>query len=238
MTDPDTPIAQLVDGFATIAGQPIPYAQLPPRLRLHADRYTHWYTLAHHTPDTLAVEPKVGPSAVNAILAAARAAVTAATAPPATTPTERAQRVLDQFDADTRTLLTGRVLPLDPLGRTDKPPVFMSKVGFDCTIPVVGDYDLESFMACTITEPLGAVPPDVTPLSEEELTRRMEAFIQAAPRTWLEILKAFHGQPNPLLYRAFGNLRGKLGRVADRRPEYPYTFADTWFVYEKGQDGK
>ncbi len=130
------------------------------------------------------------------------------------------------------------VLPLDPLGRTDKPPVFMSKVGFDCTIPVVGDYDLESFKACTITEPLGDVPSDVTALSEEELTRRMEAFIQAAPRTWLEILKAFHGQPNPLLYRAFGNLRGKLGRVADRRPEYPYTFADTWFVYEKGQNGK
>lgn len=119
MTDLDTPIAQLVDGFPTIAGQPIPYAQLPPRLRLHADRYTHWYTLAHHTPETLAVEPKVGPSAVNAILAAARAAVTAATAPPATTPTERAQRVLDQFDADNRTLLTGRVLALDPLPAAD-----------------------------------------------------------------------------------------------------------------------
>lgn len=94
MTDPDTPIAQLVDAFAAIAGQPIPYAQLPPRLRLHADRYTHWYTLAHHTPHTLAAEPKVGPSAVNAILAAARAAVAAASSPPATTPTERARRVL------------------------------------------------------------------------------------------------------------------------------------------------
>lgn len=130
------------------------------------------------------------------------------------------------------------VLPLDPLGRTDKPPVFMSKVGFDCTIPVVGDYDLDSFMACTITEPLGDVPPGVETLSEEELTRRMDALIRAAPRTWLDIFKKFHGQPNPLLYRAFGNLRGKLGRVADRRPEYPYTFADTWFVYEKGRNGE
>lgn len=119
MSDTSTPIAQLVDGFATIAGQLIPYAQLPPRLRLHADRYTHWYTLAQHTPDTLAAEPKVGPSAVNAILAAARAAVTAAAAPPATTPAERAQRVLDQFDVHTRTLLTGRVLALDPLLSAD-----------------------------------------------------------------------------------------------------------------------
>jgi len=119
VTDPDTPISQLVNGFAAIAGHPIPYAQLPPRLRLHADRYTHWYTLAHHTPDTLAAQPKVGPSAVNAILAAARAAVAAASAPPATTPTERAQRALDQFDTDTQTLLTGRVLALDPLPAED-----------------------------------------------------------------------------------------------------------------------
>lgn len=62
MSDPDTPIGQLVDGFAAIAGQPIPYAQLPPRLRLHADRYTHWYTLAHHTPNTLATQPKSAPA--------------------------------------------------------------------------------------------------------------------------------------------------------------------------------
>lgn len=119
MSDPDTPIGQLVDGFAAIAGQPIPYAQLPPRLRLHADRYTHWYTLAHHTPNTLATQPKVGPSAVNAILAAARAAVATASAPPATTPAERAQRLLDQFDTNTRTLLTARVLALDPLPAAD-----------------------------------------------------------------------------------------------------------------------
>ena len=127
------------------------------------------------------------------------------------------------------------VLPLDPLGRTDKPPVYMAKVGFDCTIPLVGDYDLDSFTACTITEPLGVPPATVAALSEADLVERMTAFVKAAPRTWLEILTEFHGQPNPAIYRAFGALRPRLGRIADRRPAYPYTFADTWFVYEKGK---
>ena len=62
----------------------------------------------------------------------------------------------------------------------------------------------------------------------------MTAFIWVAPRTWLEILEEFHGQPNPLICRAFGNLRPKLGRIADRRPANPYTFSESCFVSEKG----
>lgn len=124
------------------------------------------------------------------------------------------------------------VLPLDPLAGRDQPPVNMSKVGFDCTIPLVGDYDHFAFAAATITEPFGEAPANVEKLTEDELARRMADFIQESPRTWLDILKKFHGQPSPLIYRAFGNLRPKLGRLADRRPAYPYTFADTWFVYE------
>lgn len=75
-------------------------------------------------------------------------------------------------------------------------------------------------------------------LTEEALTQAMADYIRQAPRMWRDILKHFHGQPYPLIYRAFGNLRPKLGRVADRRPDYPYTFADACFVYEKGKDGK
>ena len=108
----------------------------------------------------------------------------------------------------------------------------MSKVGFDCTIPLVGDYDHFAFAAATVTDPLGEPPQHVEKLTEDELAKRMADFIRETPRTWLDILKRFHGQPNPLIYRAFGQLRPKLGRVADRRPNYPYTFADTWFVYE------
>ena len=53
----------------------------------------------------------------------------------------------------------------------------------------------------------------------------------AAPRTWKEVLEHFAGQSYPGLYRAFGELRPKLGCMADQPPFYPYTFADSDFVY-------
>jgi 4-hydroxy-3-polyprenylbenzoate decarboxylase len=62
----------------------------------------------------------------------------------------------------------------------------------------------------------------------------MEALIRQKPRTWQEILEAFAGQPYPVVYRAFGTLRHRLGRMADERPNYPYTFADSDFVYGNG----
>ncbi len=115
---------------------------------------------------------------------------------------------------------------------TNKPPVYMSKIGFDCTIPVVGNVDRFSFAACTVTEPLGNPPGDLKIMTEDELTQDMTEFIKEAPRSWYQILKRYHGQPYPNIYRAFGALRHKLGRVADDRPTYPYTFSDTCFVYD------
>ena len=128
------------------------------------------------------------------------------------------------------------ILPLDPLCMTNKPPVNMPKIGFDCTIPLVGNVDRFSFAACTVTEPLGKPLAGLAPLTEAELVKQMAEFIQQSPRTWLEILKQFHGQPYPVIYRAFGQLRHRLGRMADERPTYPYTFADACFVYGKGTD--
>jgi 4-hydroxy-3-polyprenylbenzoate decarboxylase len=49
-------------------------------------------------------------------------------------------------------------------------------------------------------------------------------------------LTYFAGQPYPHLYRAFGRLRPQLGRIADQAPEYPYTFADTEFLYGTAND--
>jgi len=121
------------------------------------------------------------------------------------------------------------VLPLDPMCRTNKPPVFVTKVGFDCTIPLVGDYDPLSFAACTVAQPLPD-PGDVEAMTEDDLVAAMTAFIQAAPRSWQEILAELNGQPYPNVYRAFGKLRHQLGRRADQRPAYPYTFADGCFV--------
>ena len=129
------------------------------------------------------------------------------------------------------------ILPLDPLAQTNHPPVHTPKVGFDCTIPLVGNIDTFSFVKASTTDPLGAPPANLEPMSEQELTESMAAYIRKAPRRWRDILQHFHGHPYPLIYRAFGNLRPKLGRIADRRPDYPYTFADSCFVYENKQTG-
>ena len=128
------------------------------------------------------------------------------------------------------------ILPLDPLAQTNHPPVHTPKAGFDCTIPIVGDIDRFSFMKASVTPPLDQPATDVPAMAEAALTEAMAEYIRQSPRMWGDILKHFAGQPYPVLYRAFGNLRPKLGRVADRRPEYPYTFADACFVYE-GRDG-
>lgn len=125
------------------------------------------------------------------------------------------------------------VLPLDPIAGVDHPPVNLTKIGFDCTVPLIGVYDEFSFEPCKIMEPLGEPKVDLRIMTEEELTEKMSDYIRQSPRTWRDIVTYFHGQPNPLIYKAFGNIRNKLGRMADRRPDYPYTFADTWFVNEK-----
>jgi 2,5-furandicarboxylate decarboxylase 1 len=56
-------------------------------------------------------------------------------------------------------------------------------------------------------------------------------LIKATPRSWRELLAHYHGQPYPGIYRAFGNIRHKLGRVNDA-PWYRYTLSDRPFAYE------
>jgi len=127
-------------------------------------------------------------------------------------------------------LLPGQnMLPLDPSLGTDKPPVVVAKAGFDCTIPLVGDVDRFSYLAATVSEPL-AVDTHADIMSEEALTANMEVFIREKPRSWEEIIGRYASQPYPIVYRAFGRLRPHLGRMADERPDYPYTFSETDFV--------
>jgi UbiD family decarboxylase len=128
------------------------------------------------------------------------------------------------------TLPGQNMLPLDPSLGSDHPPVAISKIGFDCTIPLVGHSDPFAFDAATVSEPLSR-PKAVRPMSEDELAKEMDALIRQQPRTWKELVEHFAGQPYPAVYRAFGRLRPKLGRMADERPFYPYTFSDSDFVY-------
>lgn len=105
-----------------------------------------------------------------------------------------------------------------------------SKIGLDCTVPLGPQWNPNEFVRSTVTD-LGDPPAGLKIMTEEALTRDMEAFIGAGPRAWHEILKQYHGQPYPVLYRAFGNLRHKLGRTNDP-PWYRYALSATPFSRE------
>ena len=121
------------------------------------------------------------------------------------------------------------MLPLDPSLGVDAPPVSVFKAGFDCTIPVAKGVDHFSYEAAVVSEPL-RLDGNAELMTETEVVRRMTAMIKEKPRTWQEIITEFAVQPYPVVYRAFGQLRPKLGRMADQRPDYPYTFASADLV--------
>lgn len=112
--------------------------------------------------------------------------------------------------------------PLDPSIRQSKPPFSVTKIGFDCTMGVGADPAM--FEAAVVSQPI-AQPPTVPVLSEETLLGEMSDYIRQAPRLWKDILDRFAGQPYPIVYRAFGKLRPKLGRMMHMSP-FPYTFSD------------
>lgn len=130
-------------------------------------------------------------------------------------------------DRDTVRLDGLNTMTVDPTSAT---PGIASKIGMDCTIPIGPEWNPNEFFRSTVTD-LGDPPADVKIMTEEALTKDMEAFIAAEPRAWYEILKHYHGQPYPVLYRAFGNLRHKLGRANDA-PWFRYTLSDTPFAFE------
>lgn len=123
---------------------------------------------------------------------------------------------------DTLILPGGNTMTVDPTVGSDTPPISASKLGLDCTIPLVGGFDPHSFDKSTISD-LGAIPAQVKELSLEELTKDMEALIKAKPRAWKEILEKYHGQPYTKIYQAFSHLRPRLERANDS-PWFRYSF--------------
>lgn len=122
---------------------------------------------------------------------------------------------------DTLMLPGGNTMTVDPSVGSDTPPISASKIGFDCTIPLVGGFDKASFDVSAICD-LGKIPNELKLISEDELVKAMKAFIQEKPRSWKEILQQYHGQPYPVIYRAFSQLRHQLSRHDDA-PWYRYT---------------
>lgn len=129
---------------------------------------------------------------------------------------------------DTLVIPGGNTMTVDPTVGSDTPPISASKLGLDCTIPIVGGFDPHSFDSSTICD-LGDIPPQVKVLTLDELTKDMEALIKSKPCSWKEILQKYHGQPYANIYHAFGSLRHRLGR-ADDSPWFRYTFLDKDFA--------
>ncbi len=133
-------------------------------------------------------------------------------------------------DRDTIIIPQSNTMSTDPKIGDPNKPFYASKIGLDCTIPLVGDVNRDDYAwssACDLGDP----PAQVAAMSESALVEDMTGFIKAAPRSWREILAKYHGQPYPSIYRAFGTLRPKLGRAADS-PWFRYTFSDRDFAFE------
>ena len=134
-------------------------------------------------------------------------------------------------DRDTIIIPQCNTMSVDPkIGGDPGKPFYSSRIGLDCTIPLVGKWDRHAF-DCSSAAMLGNPPANVKPMTEQELTTDMAAYIKAAPRSWKEILQEYFGQPYQVIYRAFGNLRHKLGRAGDD-PWFRYTFSDRDFAFE------
>lgn len=114
MDDTTQPLKDLIEDFDTIAHQLVPYSLLPPRLAGYAQLYPHWRDLGAYTPESLTAQPAIGPSALAAIIDTARRAIRSATTAHPDTAAGAAAKLLEQLDPDTRTILTARVIPLDP----------------------------------------------------------------------------------------------------------------------------
>lgn len=113
-------------------------------------------------------------------------------------------------------------------------PGVASKIGLDCTKPMGAGWDMTAFDYSAFPD-FGPWPEIVTSMTEEEMTLDMEVFITKQPRSWMEILQHYYGHPYPIIYRAFGNIRHKLGRTDDA-PWYRYVISDTPFAFEKKPD--
>ena len=134
-------------------------------------------------------------------------------------------------DRDTIIIPQCNTMTTDPSVGSDTPPIYASKIGLDCTIPLVGKWDRSSFDWSDPCD-LGPVPANVVPLDQDALVADMTAFIKQVLRApGGRSLKKYHGQPYKPIYRAFSRMRHQLGRAGDD-PWFRYTFSDRDFAFE------
>ncbi|BBX37586.1 hypothetical protein MMAG44476_37488 [Mycolicibacterium mageritense DSM 44476 = CIP 104973] len=119
----ETPIDELVDGFAEISNQRIPYGWLPVRAHsAYAAEFTVWSDLGAETIATLLGRPYAGEATVRAVLLTACDAVARHLSAPKTTKAQMStsslaavlRRFIGRFDDYDRTVLSARGWALRP----------------------------------------------------------------------------------------------------------------------------
>lgn len=113
-----TRLRDLVAGFDSIGAFTIPYARLPRRLGAYAEEYPRWADLADLTPQALLLRPKLGASAVRALIEAAQRAVQVrhdTLAAGRVGADAAVTRLVDQLDDFDREILAAQVWALDPI---------------------------------------------------------------------------------------------------------------------------
>lgn len=113
-----TPLCDLIENMDTIGPFAIPYTRLPRKLSLYAGRFPRWTDLARQTPESLLELPKLGVTAVEALIDAAGEAVRVTREIEAAGPVgadAAVTRLLGQLSHYDRTILGGRVWSLEPL---------------------------------------------------------------------------------------------------------------------------
>ncbi|WP_396922710.1 hypothetical protein [Mycolicibacterium sp.] len=113
-----TQLRDLVAGFDSISSFAVPYARLPRRLGLYAEEFPRWADFASQTPQALLLRPKLGVSAVGALIEAARQTVRVnrdARAVGKVGPEAAVVRLTGQLDGFDREILAAQVWALDPV---------------------------------------------------------------------------------------------------------------------------
>ena len=108
---------ELIPGFDSIGSFAVPYARLPPRLSAYAHEFPKWADLGDQTPGALLSRPKLGASAVLALIQAAERAVMVRqeTADAGKVGVQAAvTRLVAQLDRVDREILAGLVWPIEP----------------------------------------------------------------------------------------------------------------------------
>lgn len=115
----ETPIAEMVAGFAEIGNQQIPYGWLPVRAHsAYATEFTVWSDLGTETMSTLLVRPYAGEATVCTLLLSARECVARQRSAKRTTKRSLPSllsRFIARFDDYDRVVLSGRGWALRPL---------------------------------------------------------------------------------------------------------------------------